>query len=343
MKHILTLLLLPLSLLADDFARVTLSGRVNWSGDTTVPTLSSATVSANGTTLTLVFSEDVTRGSGWTTGDIDIDGSTSGANLSFSYSSGDGTTTWTGTLSATVYSGETLNLDFNGDANSIEDGGGNDVAAISSGAVTNNSTQSSITYLVNQGFEGTGYDNSETWTATGTVDADEASVFSVGSQSLEINSSASLDFVVSPAFSAQSTVYCRALIRYTGTPGSANDIFAFRASTSARLRVFLATDGRIGIDHGTTATTYTTAAVSADTWTYLWFRYTASTGGDNGVAEASFATSNSRPTTGTAYVTLTTGSETDSVTTLRIGIGSGTITRQFYVDDVKVAATGYAP
>jgi hypothetical protein len=116
--------------------------------DATAPTLNSATVAANGTTLTLVFSESVNRGAGYADADLDVDASTTGSNLGLTYVSGDGTNTFVYTIASTIQNGETVDLDFNGDANSLEDGAGNDLAAIVSGAVTNNSTQGSGPTLV---------------------------------------------------------------------------------------------------------------------------------------------------------------------------------------------------
>jgi hypothetical protein len=108
--------------------------------DVTAPTLSSATVATNGTTLTLVFSENVTQGIGYTDADWDVDCSIGGDGMSVTYSSGDGTNTHIYTI-GTIYSGETCNIDFDGSANSEEDGSGNDLVAIVSDSVTNNSTQ----------------------------------------------------------------------------------------------------------------------------------------------------------------------------------------------------------
>ena len=110
-------------------------------GDTTPPSLYSSTISENGTTLTLVFSEIVQQGAGYNDSDWDIDCDVNGNDIPIAYSSGDGTNTHVYTISKTIYSGETCDIDFNGDANSLEDDAGNDLAAIVSDSVTNNSDQ----------------------------------------------------------------------------------------------------------------------------------------------------------------------------------------------------------
>jgi hypothetical protein len=108
--------------------------------DTTPPTISTATISANGTTLTLVFSEAVSVGSGGS-GGFNLDAATTGANLSCTYVSGTGTNTLVYTIGSTVVNGEVCDLDYVQPGNGIEDIAGVDLASITSRAVTNNSTQ----------------------------------------------------------------------------------------------------------------------------------------------------------------------------------------------------------
>jgi hypothetical protein len=110
--------------------------------DTTAPTVSSATIGTNGTTLTLAMSETVTRSGGT----FDVDCSTAGNNITATYSSGSGSSSLVYTLGTTVNSGDTCNLDYDGASNGIEDAAGNDLAAITNGTVTNNSTQGGADY-----------------------------------------------------------------------------------------------------------------------------------------------------------------------------------------------------
>lgn len=105
--------------------------------DTTAPTVDTATIGTNGTTLTLGMSETVTRSGGT----FDVDCTTAGSNLTATYSSGSGSNSLVYTLGTTVNSGDTCNLDYNGASNGIEDAAGNDLAAITDKAVTNNSIQ----------------------------------------------------------------------------------------------------------------------------------------------------------------------------------------------------------
>lgn len=107
--------------------------------DTTAPTLSSATVATNGTTLTLVFSEAVTIGAGGNSG-FAITAPAGSATLT--YASGAGTNTLVYTVSRALRSTETgVVLAYSQPGNGIEDSAGNDLATFASVSVTNNSTQ----------------------------------------------------------------------------------------------------------------------------------------------------------------------------------------------------------
>ena len=108
-------------------------------GDVIAPTLSTKTISYNGTTLTLVFSEAISTGSAdnaaWSL-------STSGGAVTMSYTSGTGSPTIVYTLSRTVLDSETdVTISYSGIANGVEDTSGNDLASISNSPVTNDSTQ----------------------------------------------------------------------------------------------------------------------------------------------------------------------------------------------------------
>jgi hypothetical protein len=105
-------------------------------GDITAPTLSSATVDTNGTTFTMVFGENVvtTINTGFTI-------TPSGGAATLTYASGTGTASLVYTISRTILDSETLTMGYTQPGNGIEDSAGNDLETISSGAVTNSSTQ----------------------------------------------------------------------------------------------------------------------------------------------------------------------------------------------------------
>lgn len=132
MKSLIFLFALSISAFANPL--IILSG--GGSGvDTTAPALTLATI--NGTAVSLQFSEIVSQGAGYNDSDFDLDLSIAGNNVALAYVSGNGTNTHLYTAASAAVSGETVDIDFNGDANSIEDAAGNDLAAIVSGAVSN--------------------------------------------------------------------------------------------------------------------------------------------------------------------------------------------------------------
>lgn len=104
------------------------------------PSLVYAMIAEDGETLTLIFSEVVSQGVAYNDSQIDVDATTGGANIGVTYVSGDGTGTHIYTLASTITDGDTVNLDFDGTANSLEDSTGKDLAAISDFSVVNNST-----------------------------------------------------------------------------------------------------------------------------------------------------------------------------------------------------------
>jgi hypothetical protein len=131
------------------------------------------------------------------------------------------------------------------------------------------------TYLVNQNFEGTGYDNGETWAESGTANEDYGTPLK-GSQSLHVSGSFSGS---STDFANQTTAYahCRFLL---GLIPSGQDGFfiladkdngnAYRAAIyiNASRQVFLYANGGVGSASGST--------VQANETYYVWLDYVAS-------------------------------------------------------------------
>lgn len=108
------------------------------SGDATAPTLLSATIASNGTTLTLGFSEpvDTTINTGFTL-------TPSGEAVTLTYASGSGSNSLVYTVSRAIQQEETATISYVQPGNGIEDAADNDLASFSGSAVTNNSTQTS--------------------------------------------------------------------------------------------------------------------------------------------------------------------------------------------------------
>lgn len=111
------------------------------SSDSTPPTLSSATIAANGTTFTAVFSENVNSAGSYAAG---FSISASGGAATLSYSSGDGTDTIVFTVSRTINQGESVTFSYSSGTGDVEDDASNALASFTGTAVTNNSTQDTV-------------------------------------------------------------------------------------------------------------------------------------------------------------------------------------------------------
>ena len=118
----------------------------SYAADPTPPTFASASIAADGVTVTTGFSEAVSQGAGYSDLHFNIDSSITGPDIGLTYVSGSGTPTWTFTAASTILRDEIVNLDFSGAENSVEDGDGTDMEAVINYAVTNGSTQTGSLY-----------------------------------------------------------------------------------------------------------------------------------------------------------------------------------------------------
>ncbi len=108
--------------------------------DTTPPTIiGTPAIGANGTTVTINFSEPVVI-IGYTPGDMNLDCSAAGTDIALSSPSGTGSSR-TFTAGTAVDSGDTCNMDGNLGTDEVEDGAGNDMVSFADISVSNHSTQ----------------------------------------------------------------------------------------------------------------------------------------------------------------------------------------------------------
>lgn len=114
--------------------------------DVTAPTLSTATVTA-ATTLTLIFDEAVTL-----TDQTGMTVASSGAAVTVTGVSGDGTDTLALTLSRSIASTESLSFSYDSGTGDVEDLSANALASISARLITNNITSSGGSTLIGSGL-----------------------------------------------------------------------------------------------------------------------------------------------------------------------------------------------
>lgn len=161
-----------------------------------------------------------------------------------------------------------------------------------------------VTYLIKQGFEGTGYDNSESWsTAAGDPDPDSASNAFEGTQSLDID--ASSDAAISPVFTAQSECWVYFTMYVTAIPTTTRTLLRFQdaANTATAAYVDMTNTGAVRMLHsggGTANSTPFTASIN--TRYHVWVRFKKGTGA-NGEIELWHSTTDTKPGSSTDITT----------------------------------------
>lgn len=181
--------------------------------------------------------------------------------------------------------------------------------------------------LLNESFEGTGIPGG--WTDAsggGTINWDEATVVGHGSQSLQITSSGTNDDVYG-SISASTTVYGHFMWRWASLGGTAT-IHTMRTTGSIRLEVQTSSSGALTILHGSASATVTDA-VPTNTWVHIWVRYTAGSG-SNGIGEIGWSTDTTRPTSGTKFASVTTGTNTTSVDRFYVGSNANETLNEYF-------------
>jgi hypothetical protein len=199
-------------------------------------------------------------------------------------------------------------------------------------------------FLLEQNFEGTGYDNAETWTesATGTVDEDNTGTVIAGSQSLRVNISGQTGSTYA-SFTATNDVYCKFRFRVASTNGGNQVIATIRDGATVLGTLTLAGASRVlralamGGSNGTS-----TDVLPLNTDIYIWFEYLAGTGA-NGICRCGWATTDSKPSlasTGAKTGVSSNGTSTAQPSRLYLGnTGSGTV--ECFFDAVQVSASAF--
>jgi hypothetical protein len=199
-------------------------------------------------------------------------------------------------------------------------------------------------YLINQNFEGTGYDNSESWTEAGTgLDEDYTTTVLVGSQSLYGISTTSAKTLTSPTFAAQSDCWAYGQFRFgAGATLTANQtLFSVRGNTANLVQVLFRSSSKFRINVGSTA-----SSDSVGTWTtgvtyHYRIHYTKGTGA-NAFGSFEISTDGTFAGSGNNYVQVTNGNATTDADNVRLtwdssaSNGEEIIWDRILVDDVTI-------
>ncbi len=200
-------------------------------------------------------------------------------------------------------------------------------------------------YIVRQTFEGTGYDNGETWADTGGPDPDYTGVVLQGSQSWRLNQAGAAMYS-SVVCTNNGTTHGYFILRpITRDAGSARRIAGVISENGGTvyLEIRVVNTGTMRIIHGGT-TVSTVATVANGTTYHVWWTYTPGTGAD-GFASLAFSTSAAtKPLSGNNYVETTAGTATGQMGAFSIGNGLA-VTQEHVFDSVLVdnAVIGESP
>lgn len=202
-------------------------------------------------------------------------------------------------------------------------------------------------YLINQNFEGAGYDNGETWTENNAAwNEDYTATVLVGSQSLYgiSTTSARTDFA---SFSGQVDVwaYCRFRIVSGGSewPSGSATWSIFRIANSSGTSVAqlqLRPSNKFRVNGGTSSSD-SVGTLSDDTTYHAWLHYTKGTGSD-AVITGGISTDGTKPTSGNYFVSLSNGTSTTDAARIYLvcdssgGVGMEVIFDQILVDETTI-------
>jgi hypothetical protein len=297
--------------------------------DVAAPTHGGAwTIGTDGLTHTLEgFTENMTAGAGGSGGFV---AHMSGGAVTLTYFSGTGTTSLAFTGNRTVTTSETQtgsNGAYTQPGNGWEDPANNDLASFTGHTITNSSAQSGVTYVVNEGAEGTG--TPAAFTDTGTIDWDNTGTVLVGTQSAFFNSTDT----TYDSFSGLTAVYGFIRIRFSTLPTVTTSLLSFRASDGSALGVVQMDSTGHLIPFSGTAGSATTDALSTGVTYDIFFSWTS--GGATTVAFV--AATGARPTSGNAFQSKS-GSSSGTAARYQIQTNSSAtfFADQILADDVQI-------
>lgn len=191
-------------------------------------------------------------------------------------------------------------------------------------------------YLVDEGFEGTGAPAS--WTSSGTVDWDEATIFQSGAQSFQVDSSSGDGYGQTPTFTCPADCYAEFWYYPDHIPSTDAIVFRFYNGTTELGRIEQRSTGvlRAQAIGGTVANL--TLTTGEDTWVRIWVHFTQGSG-TNATMRVWWATTDTHPGNGNAqyFAQSTNGTTTAVVDRIRLFSDNiGTTNGSRYYDNLVV-------
>lgn len=190
----------------------------------------------------------------------------------------------------------------------------------SSGCATNCSGTDGLTNCTN------------TWTISGTVNFQATPI--EGTYSVEVDQTSTAGYAYL-GFTAQDNAYAHFIFSIDTLPAATKGIIYFTATSSAKVYVKLASNGKFLIYNGS-ATATVTDAISQGTAYHVWFGGTKGNG--DGTAYVAFSTTSTKPACpGTACAQVTTGNGNAQVN--RLYLGNDSTAHKLTFDHIGVSAT----
>lgn len=192
-------------------------------------------------------------------------------------------------------------------------------------------------YLFEENFEGTGYENTWTEAGTGTIDEDYSTsgLGLEGSQCFRLAASAQTPRSTSENWTAQADMWFYMMFRPVSLPSATMLLLTIQATTTECLRIRLDPAGTLKVRAGGGTENTTFGAMSAGTTYHIWCRYTKGSG-SNAFGSVAFSTDGVRPTSGNQYRETTNGTATSDANNVRFGVtSSGTF--DLIYDKVRVS------
>lgn len=202
------------------------------------------------------------------------------------------------------------------------------------------SCASSVTYLVKQDFEGTGYDNSETWTEVSTVIDEDFTPALVGTQSCQISGTAVR--LTSPTHTARDEIWYYVVANMTTVSAGTVNWFSIVGPGFGIDRL---SDGTIRVSGSQNGTPTSTTATIGTTYHFLIHYIKDLDGGaPSAFYSVEFNTSGTFDGSGSDYSQVTNGSETAQATNFRF-LAEEATTVTYVVDKVRAddVAIGSSP
>jgi hypothetical protein len=199
---------------------------------------------------------------------------------------------------------------------------------------------SGSSFLIEEGFEGTGFENTWTKAGTGTVDEDQTTIVIAGSQSLHINLASQTGNAYT-AFTAQGSLFAKFRFRVASTSSNPT-IATIRNGATVLASLILVGANRTLRVNGGGSNGSASGTIATNTNIYIWFEYIKGTGA-NAICRAGWSLTDVKPdlsVTGAQTCIASNGTGTLDADRLYLGPTLSS-TYECFFDSIQIAASAF--